>query len=136
MLKSREIQKLCFIFFSLVLLSSPVLAKTSFFPAPNPERHGPGSVRSKPQILSLVVDGKTVPVDVWVDSQPNYPYRVLGLIETNRQRKHAARVAVEHGADGIILIKRQELPYVPRWVGRHRGTLRFSEFRYWWAIKK
>ncbi|QSR89595.1 hypothetical protein [Methylacidiphilum caldifontis] len=136
MLKSREIKSSCYIFLFCLAFCSPILAKTEYFPSPKPERHAPATTKVKPQTITLVVDGAKIPVEVWIDSAPSYPYYILGLIETNRQRKHAARVAVEHGATGIILIKRSEIPYVPRWVGRHRGTLRFSEFRYWWAIKK
>lgn len=136
MLKSREIRRVGYFFLGFFLFCSPLLAKTEYFASPKPQWHKAGNQKAKPETINIVVDGGKVPVDVWVDSVPSYPYRILGLIETNRQRKHAARVAVEHGANGIVLLKREEIPYVPRWVGRHRGTLRFSEFRYWWAIKR
>lgn len=115
--------------------SPPAWAKTAYYPLKKPLS---SSFRKAGQLspddyVTVTVDGTKRKVAIW-SSAPARPFRRIGVVETNRPRKHAARIAAKNGGDGILLVERAEEPYVPAWVGRQEGTLRFSEFRYWWAI--
>ncbi|MGD9896316.1 MAG: hypothetical protein AB7T14_04450 [Candidatus Methylacidiphilaceae bacterium] len=115
--------------------SAPTWAKTAYYPLKK-AISSPGKKAgqlSPDDYLTVTVDGTKRKIAVW-SSSPNRPFRRIGLLETNRWRKHAARIAAKNGGDGILLVEREEEPYVPAWVGRQAGTLRFSEFRYWWVI--
>ncbi|WP_202213157.1 hypothetical protein [Methylacidimicrobium sp. AP8] len=113
-----------------------VWAKTVYYPLRKPI---PSSFRKAGQLspddyLTVTVGRAKKKIAVW-SSAPSKPFRRIGLLETNRPRRHAARIAAENGGDGILLVQREEEPYIPAWVGRRQGTLRFSEFRYWWVIE-
>ncbi len=110
-------------------------AKTAYYPLKKPLS---SSVRKAGQLspddyVTVTVGGTKRKIAVW-SSAPSRAFRRIGVLETNRPRKHAARIAAKNGGEGILLVEREEEPYVPAWVARQEGTLRFSEFRYWWVI--
>ncbi|VVM06265.1 hypothetical protein MAMT_01089 [Methylacidimicrobium tartarophylax] len=126
------------LFFAILLagaISSSAWAKTNYYPLKkvlsSPSRKA-GQL-SPDDYITVTVDGTKKKVAVW-SSAPSQPFRRIGVLETNRWRKHAARIAAKNGGDGILLVGHEEEPYVPAWVGRQLGTPRFSEFRYWWVI--
>ncbi|VVM04769.1 hypothetical protein MAMC_00221 [Methylacidimicrobium cyclopophantes] len=125
---------LCAILF-VAALSPSASAKTVYYPLKQPI---PSAGRKIGQLspddyISVTVDGTKRKIAIW-SSSPSRPFRRIGILETNRWKKHAARIAAKNGGTGILLVEREELPYVPAWVGRQLGTPRFSEFRYWWVI--
>lgn len=110
-------------------------AKTAYYPLKKPlsSPSRKAGQLSPDEYVTVTVDGTKRKIAIW-SSPPSRPFERVGLLETNRSRKHAARIAAKNGGDGILLVAREEEPYVPAWVGRQKGTLRFSEFRYWWVI--
>ncbi|MDD4932147.1 MAG: hypothetical protein PHO89_01595 [Methylacidiphilaceae bacterium] len=127
--------RLFFAILVAVAISPSAWAKTNYYPLKKVlSSAGQKAGQLSPDdYITVTVDGAKRKVAVW-SSAPSRPFRRIGVLETNRWRKHAARLAAKNGGDGILLVGREEEPYVPAWVGRQAGTLRFSEFRYWWVI--
>ncbi len=114
---------------------SSAWAKTVYYPLKKPlsSSSRKAGALSPEDYVTVTVNGTKRKIAVW-SAAPSRPFERVALLETNRSRKHAARIAAKNGGDGILLVEREEEPYVPAWVGRQAGTLRFSEFRYWWVI--